>query len=285
MNTTSSPSTFQLTRRVRRLGYGAMQLAGPGVLGPPRDRAEAIAVLRDAVAQGVDHVDTSDAYGPHVTNDLIREALYPYPPELLLATKVGGTRGSDGAWLRADSAQALRAQVEENLRRLALDVLELVNLRVMIDPMQPREGSIEAPLTALLELVREGKVRHVGLSHATPTQVAEARALTDLACVQNHYNLAHREDDALIDALDAAGIAYVPYFPLGGFSPLRSEALAEVARALDATPNQVALAWLLQRSPNILLIPGTSRRSHLRENLAAAALTLSPAQRERLEQG
>ncbi|MBN8614704.1 MAG: oxidoreductase [Deltaproteobacteria bacterium] len=279
-------STFTLGARARgRLGYGAMQLAGSGAFGPPRDRSESIAVLREAVARGVDHLDTSHAYGPHVTNQLIREALHPYPEELLIATKVGGTRGEDGAWLRADSAAALRTQVEDNLRHLGLDVLELVNLRVMLDPMRAVEGSIEAPLTALLALQREGKVRHIGLSHATPTQVAEARTLGEIACVQNLYNLAHRGDDALIDALARDGIAYVPFFPLGGFSPLQSTALSRVARELDATPMQVALAWLLQRAPNVMPIPGTSRIAHLRENLGAARLSLTPDQITTLEPG
>lgn len=287
------PTTFRIGHRlVHRLGYGAMQLAGPGVIGPPRDRAEAIAVLREAVARGVDHIDTSDAYGPRLTNELIREALHPYPEELLIATKVGGARGRDGTWQRADSPAALRQQVEDNLRALGLEVLELVNLRVMLDPMRPREGSIEEPFTALLTLQREGKVQHVGLSHATPRQVAQARALGPIVCVQNHYNLAHRGDDALLDALATASIAYVPFFPLGASSwparpgsPVQSEALARVARELDATPMQVALAWLLHRAPNVLVIPGTSRLAHLRENLAAAELRLTAAQVATLGEG
>lgn len=267
--------TFKLGQKtVKRLGYGAMQLAGPGVMGPPRDRAGAIAVVREAVASGVDHIDTSDAYGPHVTNQILREALHPYPEPLLLVTKVGAIRGPQGSWDPAYSAEDIRSQVESNLRNLGVDVLELVNLRAMFNPMQPVEGSIEAPLSALLTLQREGKVRHIGLSNVTAKQVEQGRALAEIVCVQNHYNLAHRTDDALIDRLAEAGIAYVPFFPLGGFSPLQSQALSEVAQQLGATPMQVALAWLLRRSPNILLIPGTSSVSHLRENLAAAELEL-----------
>ena len=267
--------TFQLgSRPVKRLGYGAMQLAGPGVFGPPRDRDAALAVLRAAVAAGVDHIDTSDFYGPHITNQLIREALAPYPANLTLVTKIGARRDDKGAWLPAFSAEALTQAVHDNLRNLGLDTLEVVNLRIMFDVHGPAEGSIEAPLTALAELQRHGLVRHIGLSNVTPTQVAEGRRLCAIACVQNQYNLAHRGDDALIDDLARESIPYVPFFPLGGFSPLQSSTLSGVAERLGATPMQVALAWLLRRSPNILLIPGTSSAAHLRENLAAADLAL-----------
>lgn len=252
-----------------------MQLAGPGVFGPPKDRAAAIAVLREAVASGVDHIDTSDAYGPHITNQLLREALHPYPKHLTIVTKVGAKRGPEGSWDPAFSAEEICSQVDDNLRNLGVEALDVVNLRVMLDAMRPVEGSIAAPLSALMALQRQGKVRHIGLSNVTATQVAEGRELTEIVCVQNMYNLAHRQDDALIDDLAAAGIAYVPFFPLGGFSPLQSASLSAVAAQLEATPMQVALAWLLRRSPNILLIPGTSSVSHLRENLAAAQLDLS----------
>jgi len=251
-----------------------MQLAGPGVMGPPTDRTEALAVLKEALSRGVNHIDTSDAYGPHVTNQILREALYPYPRRLVLVTKVGATRGPDGSWDPADSAEALTQQVEDNLKNLGVETLEVVNLRVMFDPMQPAEGSIEAPLTALRELQRAGKVLHIGLSNVSARQVAEGRAMATIVCVQNQYNLTHRDDDALIDDLARAGIAYVPFFPLGGFSPIQSTTLSEVAKGLGATPRQVALAWLLRRSPNILLIPGTSRIEHLRENLDAATIDL-----------
>ncbi len=272
----SKAGTFKLGDRiVKRLGYGAMQLAGPGVFGPPKDRDGAIAVLRDAVASGVDHIDTSDFYGPHVTNQLIREALHPYPADLVIVTKIGARRGADGSWNPAFSAEDLTSAVHDNLRNLGLDVLEVVNLRIMFDAHGPAEGSIEAPLTALAELQRQGLVRHIGLSNVTPRQIAEGRTIADIVCVQNQYNLAHRSDDALIDRLAAEGIAYVPFFPLGGFTPLQSTALSDAAKALGATPMQVALAWLLQRAPNILLIPGTSSVEHLRENLAAANLELS----------
>ncbi|AOK06598.1 pyridoxine 4-dehydrogenase [Burkholderia latens] len=267
--------TFSIAgRRVHRVGYGAMQLAGPGVFGPPRDRAAALAVLREAVESGVDHIDTSDFYGPHVTNRLIREALHPYRDDLLIVTKIGAKRGDDGSWLPAFSADALAAAVHDNLRNLGLDVLEVVNLRIMFDVHGPAEGSIEAPLTALAELQRQGLVRHIGLSNVTAAQIAEGRRICDIVCVQNHYNLAHRDDDRLIDALARDGIAYVPYFPLGGFSPLQSSTLDAVAARVGATPMQTALAWLLRRAPNILLIPGTSSVAHLRENLAAGALVL-----------
>lgn len=262
------------SRSVRRLGYGAMQLAGPGVFGPPKDRDAALAVLRQAVASGVNHIDTSDFYGPHVTNRLIREALAPYPDDLVIVTKIGATRGEDGAWLPAFSPEALTRAVHDNLRNLGLEVLEVVNLRIMFDVHGPAEGSIEAPLSALAELQRQGLVRHIGLSNVTSGQIAEARRIANVVCVQNQYNLAHRADDALIDELAGDGVAYVPFFPLGGFNPLQSSALSDVARRLGATPMQVALAWLLRRAPNVLLIPGTSSVAHLRENLAAAALTL-----------
>ncbi len=267
--------TFALgDRPVTRLGYGAMQLAGKGVFGPPRDRDGAIAVLREAVASGVDHIDTSDFYGPHVTNQLIREALHPYRDALTIVTKIGARRGADASWNPAFSAAELTSAVHDNLRNLGLDVLDVVNLRLMFSVHGPAEGSIEAPLTALAELQAQGLVRQIGLSNATAAQVAQGRGIADIVCVQNQYNLAHRADDALIEELAAAGIAYVPFFPLGGFTPLQSTALSEVAETLGATPMQVALAWLLQRAPNILLIPGTSSVGHLRENLAAAGLDL-----------
>ena len=260
---------------VKRLGYGAMQLAGPGVFGPPRDHDAALAVLREAVLQGVDHIDTSDFYGPHVTNRLIREALAPYPRNLVIVTKIGAKRGTDGSWLPAFSAEALTQAVHDNLRNLGLDVLDVVNLRIMFDTHGPAEGSIEAPLTVLAELQRQGLVRHIGLSNVTSTQIKEGRRIAEIVCVQNQYNLAHRRDDGLIDDLARDGIAYVPFFPLGGFNPLQSSTLSDVAQRLGATPMQVALAWLLRRGPNILLIPGTSSVAHLRENLSAAELALS----------
>ena len=272
----SNPSdTFTLGDRiVKRLGYGAMRLAGPGVFGPPKDHGAALAVLREAVARGVNHIDTSDFYGPHVTNRLIREALAPYPDDLVIVTKIGARRDEDASWLPAFSSEELTQAVHDNLRNLGLDVLQVVNLRIMIDPHGPAEGSIEAPLAVLAELQRQGLVRHVGLSNATRAQIAQARRMTPIVCVQNHYNLVHRTDDALIDELARDRIAFVPFFPIGGFSPLQSSTLSAVAARLDATPMQVALAWLLQRSPNILLIPGTSSVAHLRENLAAAELNL-----------
>lgn len=267
--------TFRLgSDTVTRLGYGAMQLAGKGVFGPPRDRAEAVAVLREAVESGVDHIDTSDFYGPHITNQIIREALHPYPDHLVIVTKVGAVRGTDASWNPAFSKQALTRAVHENLENLGLETLPVVNLRAMFDVHGPAEGSIEAPLSVLMELQAQGLIRHIGLSNVTPTQIAEGLGMTDIVCVQNQYNLAHRGDDALIDDLAAAGTAYVPFFPLGGFSPLQSAALSDAASELGATPMQVALAWLLARAPNILLIPGTSSRVHLRENLAAADLKL-----------
>ncbi|KIQ24703.1 aldo/keto reductase family oxidoreductase [Xanthomonas campestris] len=278
MSTTSSASTYALgDRQVGRLGYGSMQLAGPHVFGPPADRNAAIAVLREAVALGVTHLDTSDFYGPHITNQIIREALHPYPQELTIATKVGAKRDASGAWLPAMAPEALTQAVHDNLKHLGLDVLEVVNLRSMLDVQRPVEGSLEPQLTALAELQQRGLIRHIGLSNVTAQQVEEGRALCRIVCVQNHYNLVHRTDDALIDALAREGIAYVPFFPLGGFSPLQSAALTEVAAQLQATPQQVALAWLLQRSPNVLVIPGTSSLAHLRENMAAATLQLDDA--------
>jgi pyridoxine 4-dehydrogenase len=269
--------TFPLGDRiVKRLGYGAMQLAGPGVFGPPKDRNGAIRVLREAVASGVNHIDTSDYYGPHVTNHLIREALHPYPDELVIVTKIGAKRGADASWNPAMAPAELESAVHDNLRHLGLDVLDVVNLRIMGTVHGPAEGSIEAPLSVLAELQRQGLVRHIGLSNVTPAQIAEGRRICDIVCVQNMYNLAHRDDDALINDLARTGVAYVPFFPLGGFTRLQSAALDDVAGRMGATPMQVALAWLIQRAPNILLIPGTSSVEHLRENLAAANLELKP---------
>ena len=268
---------------VRRVGYGAMQLAGPGVFGPPRDKAEALAVLREAVASGVNHIDTSDYYGPYVVNELIREALHPYPEDLVIVTKIAARRGDDGSWLPALSPAELRQAVHDNLRHLGVDALDVVNFRSMHGVAAPAEGSIEAPLTVLAELQQEGLIRHMGLSHVTPTQIAEGRKICDMVCVQNLYNLAHRNDDTLIDELARDGVAYVPFFPLGGFSPLQSKTLSDVAAGLGVAPLQVALAWLLRRAPNILLIPGTSSRAHLRENLAAADLELPPETLEALD--
>jgi pyridoxine 4-dehydrogenase len=277
-------TTYQLGgRTVRRLGYGAMQLAGPGVFGPPRDAEAALAVLRDAVALGINHIDTSDFYGPHVTNRLIRKALHPYPDDLVIVTKAGARRDAQGGWLPEVSAEALRQAVHDNLRNLGLDVLEVVNFRSMLDVHGPAEGSLEAQVTALAELREEGLIKHVGLSNVTMKQVEDARRIVPIACVQNMYNLVHRNDDAMIDALARDGIPYVPFFPLGGFSPLQSDALSAVATELGATPMQVAIAWLLQRSPNILLIPGTSSPAHLRENLKAADLVLPADVLEKLE--
>lgn len=275
MSSIDSSGTFTLgDRTVKRLGYGAMQLAGPGVFGPPRDHDAALDVLREAVARGVNHIDTSDFYGPHVTNLLIREALAPYSDDLTIVTKIGARRGADGSWLPAFSSEALTQAVHDNLRNLDLDVLDVVNLRIMFDAHGPAEGSIEAPLTVLAELQRRGFVRHIGLSNVTSAQIEEARRIAEIVCVQNQYNLAHRGDDALIDKLAHDGIAYVPFFPLGGFNPLQSSTLSGVAQRLGATPMQVALAWLLGRAPNILLIPGTSSVAHLIENLTAAELDL-----------
>ncbi len=284
MSNLDKAGTFILgDRNVNRLGYGAMQLAGKGVFGPPKDRDAAVAVLRAAVEAGVNHIDTSDFYGPHVTNQIIREALHPYPDELVIVTKIGAMRGADGSWNPAFSAEQLAQAVHDNLRNLDLDVLDVVNLRIMFDVHGPAEGSIEEPLTVLAELQRKGLVRHIGLSNVTPTQVAEGRRIARIVCVQNQYNLAHRQDDAMIDDLARDGTAYVPFFPLGGFSPLQSSTLSDVAQRLGATPMQVALAWLLRRAPNILLIPGTSSVTHLHENLAAAELQLSDAVMTELE--
>jgi aryl-alcohol dehydrogenase-like predicted oxidoreductase len=262
-------------RIVKRLGYGAMQLAGPGVFGPPKDPAMALAVLREALASGVNHIDTSDFYGPHVTNRLIREALHPYRDDLVIVTKVGARRGADASWLPASAPQELTQAVHDNLRNLGLEVLEVVNFRNTGAIHGPAEGSIEAQVSALAELQRQGLVRHIGLSNVTPAQIDEGRRICEIVCVQNHYNLAHRADDALIDDLARSAIPYVPFFPLGGFDPLQSSILTEVARSAGAAPMQVALAWLLRRAANILLIPGTSSLAHLRENLAVAALDLS----------
>ena len=284
MSSSNESSTFNLgNRRVQRLGYGAMQLAGPGVFGPPKDRNAALAVLREAVASGVNHIDTSDFYGPHVTNQIIREALTPYRDDLVIVTKVGAVRGEDGSWNPAFSREQLTQAVHDNLRNLGVEVLDVVNLRVMFDVHGPAEGSIEAQLTALADLQRQGLIRHVGLSNVTATQIAEGRRICEIVCVQNHYNLVHRADDALIDDLARQGIAYVPFFPLGGFTPLQSSTLSNVASQLGATPMQVALAWLLRRAPNILLIPGTSSVAHLRENLAAGKLSLSPQTLQELD--
>ncbi|MBZ9743547.1 MULTISPECIES: aldo/keto reductase family oxidoreductase [unclassified Mesorhizobium] len=275
MTDISKAGSFRLgDRTVKRLGYGAMQLAGPGVFGPPKDRDAALAVLREAVASGVDHIDTSDFYGPHVTNQIIREALHPYPANLTIVTKISARRGADASWIPAMSPQELTQAVHDNLRNLGLDVLEVVNLRSMHGIHGPAEGSLEPQLDTLAELQRQGLVRHIGLSNVTRKQIAQGRGKVDIVCVQNQYNIAHRQDDALIDELAADGIAYVPFFPLGGFTPLQSSTLADAAQKLGATPMQVALAWLLQRAPNILLIPGTSSVGHLRENLAAAELKL-----------
>jgi len=275
--------TYRLgDRLVGRLGYGAMQLAGPGVFGPPADEAKALQVLREVIAAGVRHIDTSDFYGPHVTNKLIKQALHPYPDDLCIVTKVGARRDEKANWLPALSEEELTRAVEDNLRNLGLDVLEVVNLRSMFDAHAPAEGSLEAPLEVLLKLKERGLIRHIGLSHVTAKQVADAQKMTPIVCVQNLYNLANRQDDALIDDLNRQGIAFVPFFPLGGFTPLQSGELFEVALSLGATPMQVALAWLLQRSPNILLIPGTSSPQHLHENLASADITLPAEALEKL---
>ncbi|MDQ6646130.1 MAG: aldo/keto reductase family oxidoreductase [Pseudomonadota bacterium] len=275
MNKLDQAGTFSLGDFVvNRVGYGAMQLAGPGVFGPPKDHAAALAVLREAVESGVNHIDTSDFYGPHITNRIIREALHPYADDLVIVTKVGTLRGEDASWYPAQSPAELEQAVHDNLRNLGLDVLDVVNLRMMGDIHAPSEGSIEAQFSALAELQQRGLIRHLGLSNATASQVAQAQRLAPVVCVQNQFNLAHRADDALVDALATQGIAYVPFFPLGGFSPLQSQTLSDVAERLGVTPMQVALAWLLARAPNLLLIPGTSSLGHLRENLAAAELQL-----------
>ena len=284
MTRVQQAGTFTLgDRTVNRMGYGAMQLAGPGVFGPPRDHDGALAVLREAVAQGVNHIDTSDFYGPHVTNQIIREALHPYPDDLTIVTKISARRGADGSWIPAMSPEELTQAVHDNLRNLGLEVLDVVNLRSMFDVHGPAEGSLEAPLTVLAELQRKVLVRHIGLSNVTPTQIAEGRGICRIVCVQNYYNLAHRDDDALIDDLARDGTAYVPFFPLGGFNPLQSSTLSAVAARLGATPMQVALAWLLRRAANILLIPGTSSTAHLKENLAATGIVLSDDVIEELE--
>ncbi|HHQ6568846.1 TPA: aldo/keto reductase family oxidoreductase [Serratia fonticola] len=275
MSSTHLSGTFTLgTHTVKRLGYGAMQLAGPGVFGPPKDPETAIAVLREVVARGVNHIDTSDFYGPHYTNQIIRQALHPYADDLVIVTKIGARRDEQGAWLPAFSPAELTQAVHDNLRNLGLDVLDVVNLRCMFDAHGPAEGSIEEPLSVLAELQQQGLVRHIGLSNVTSAQVAQGQKICEIVCVQNNYNLAHRDDDVLIDELAGKGIAYVPFFPLGGFTPLQSTTLSEVAQQVGASPMQVALAWLLQRSPNILLIPGTSSLAHLKENLAVAQLKL-----------
>ncbi|HLJ05572.1 MAG TPA: aldo/keto reductase family oxidoreductase [Acetobacteraceae bacterium] len=284
MTDIASDGSFRLGDRiVHRMGYGAMQLAGPGVFGPPKDRAAAIAVLHEAVKSGVNHIDTSDFYGPHVTNQVIAEALRPYPGDLTIVTKVGARRGDDASWIPAFAPAELARAVHDNLRNLGVEALDVVNLRWMGDVHRPSEGSIAREFSVLANLQRQGLIRHLGLSNVTSAQVKEARAIAEIVCVQNQYNLAHREDDALVDELAAEGIAYVPFFPLGGFTPLQSSALSAVAAQLDATPMQTALAWLLRRAPNILLIPGTSSVKHLRENLAAAELVLTDEAIDRLD--
>jgi pyridoxine 4-dehydrogenase len=274
-STVDQSGTFLLgDRTVRRLGYGAMQLAGPGVFGPPKDRDSALAVLREAIASGVNHIDTSDFYGPHITNQLIREALHPYPDDLVIVTKVGARRGTDKSWIPALSRRELIDGVHDNLKNLGLDVLDIVNLRVG-GIAEPSEGPIEEPLSVLAELKQQGLIRHIGLSNVTPQQSAQAQYITEITCIQNFYNVAHRNDDAFVGELAEKGIAYVPFFPLGGFNPLQSSIIDSLAVKLEATPMQIALAWLLHRAPNILLIPGTSSVAHLRENLAAAEVRLS----------
>lgn len=283
MTDISKAGTFRLgDRLVNRIGYGAMQLAGSGVFGPPKDREQAVAVLREAVAAGVNHIDTSDYYGPHVVNEIIQEALSPYPNDLVLVTKLGARRGNDASWLPWNSPSELAQGLRDNIRTLGVQSMEIANLRIMGEVHAPSEGSIADQVEAMAELQREGLVRHLGLSNVTWSQVEEAQSITTVACVQNHYNLVHRDDDNLIDRLAEQDIAYVPFFPLGGFSPLQSDELSVIAAELDATPMQVALAWLLQRSPNILLIPGTSSVAHLRENLAVADVELAGDVLERL---
>jgi aryl-alcohol dehydrogenase-like predicted oxidoreductase len=286
--TNSTPSqhvsTFTLgDREVNRMGYGAMQLAGPGVFGPPKDRVAAVTVLREAIESGVNHIDTSDFYGPHVTNQIIREALHPYRDDLVIVTKIGARRDDKGGWLPAFSPAELRQAVHDNLRNLGLEALDVVNLRAMVDTHGPAEGSLEEPLAALAQLQEEGLVRHIGLSNVTRKQIEDGRKIAPIVCVQNLYNVAHRDDDGLIGELAQHGTAYVPFFPLGGFTPLQSSALSEVAAAINATPMQTALAWLLQRAPNLLVIPGTSSVAHLRENLAAADLRLSESDLAKLD--
>ncbi|MHC8334560.1 aldo/keto reductase family oxidoreductase [Pseudomonas sp. LB3P25] len=270
-------------RAVNRMGYGAMQLAGPNVFGPPKDPKAAIAVLREALASGVNHIDTADFYGPHVTNQLIREALHPYAENLVVVTKVGALRGSDGSWNPAQSPTELTQAVHDNLRNLGVDVLDVVNLRAMGNQQSPAEGSIEESFTALVELQRQGLIRHLGVSNVTPSQVKQAQGIAGIVCVQNYYNLSHREDETLISELGQQGIAYVPFFPLGGFTPLQSQVLSNVATRMGASPLCVALAWLLQRAPNILLIPGTSSVAHFRENLTASELVIAPDMLAELE--
>ena len=271
-------------RAVYRMGYGAMQLAGPGVFGPPKDKVKAIQVLRQAIEQGINHIDTSDFYGPHITNQLICEALYPYPDDLVIVTKISAKRGSDGSWLPAFSKDELTQAVHDNLRNLKLDVLEVVNLRSMHGLLTPAEGSLEEPLTILADLQAKGLIKHIGVSNVTPTQIKQARNLVDIVCVQNAYNLAYRADDALIDDLASEQIAYVPYFPLGGMSPLQAEQLDGIAKEKGVTAHQIALAWLLQRSENMMLIPGTSNPSHLMDNLKASTVTLDAQDLARLDQ-
>jgi aryl-alcohol dehydrogenase-like predicted oxidoreductase len=284
MNKVAKAGSFSFgDRSVNRMGYGAMQLAGPNVFGLPKDPKAAIAVLREALASGVNHIDTADFYGPHVTNQLIREALHPYAENLVIVTKVGALRGSDGSWNPAQSPAELTQAVHDNLRNLDADVLDVVNLRAMGNQQSPVEGSIEESFTALVELQRQGLIRHLGVSNVTPSQVKQAQGIADIVCVQNHYNLSHREDETLISELGQQGIAYVPFFPLGGFTPLQSQVLSNVATRMGASPLCVALAWLLQRAPNILLIPGTSSVAHLRENLAASELVIAPDMLAELE--
>ncbi|MDB5789640.1 aldo/keto reductase family oxidoreductase [Caballeronia mineralivorans] len=276
--------TFPLGGRpVHRVGYGAMQLAGPGVFGPPKDRSAAIAVLREAVAAGVNHIDTSDFYGPHDTNQIIREALHPYPDDLVIVTKVGAVRGEDASWIPAPEPEDIKRGVHDNLRNLGVDTLDVVNMRIVGKVHAPAEGSIEKQVAALAELQRQGLVRHIGLSNVTAAQVTEAQGIAEIVCVQNHYNLIQRDDDALVDELADKGIAYVPFFPLGGFTPIQSSALSKIAQTIGATPMQVALAWLLYRAPNILLIPGTSSLEHLRENMQAAQWRLPDEVRAELD--
>jgi pyridoxine 4-dehydrogenase len=284
MSTITRATTFPLAGRpVYRVGYGAMQLAGPGVFGPPQDRGASIAVLREAVALGVNHIDTSDFYGPHITNQIIREALHPYPDDLVIVTKVGALRGADGSWIPALEPPDLKRAVHDNLRNLGLDVLEVVNLRCPGNIHTPAEGSIEERVSALAELQQQGLVRHIGLSNVTTAQIAEAESIAKIVCVQNFYNVIQREDDALVDELAAKGVAYVPFFPLGGFTPIQSAVLLKLAQQVGATPMQLALAWLLHRAPNILLIPGTSSLEHLRENMRAAEWSLPDAVRVQLD--
>lgn len=283
MTDIAAAGSFRLgDRTVRRMGYGAMQLAGPGVFGPPKDRGAAVAVLREAVAAGVNHIDTSDYYGPHVVNQIIAEALRPYPDDLVIVTKLGAVRGEDGSWNPAFEPKDLERGVHDNLRNLGVEAIDVVNLRCMGDVFKPKDGPIGRQVEALARLQQRGLIRHIGLSHVTTAQVREARSIAEVVCVQNFYNLVHRADDALVDEMAAAGIAFVPYFPLGGFSPLQSEVLNGIAAELGASPMQTALAWLLRRAPNILLIPGTSSSAHLRENLAAAELVLPDAAMARL---